>query len=70
MASIQKQIDQLPEIGGTTKGIYLQNKLIRNVLEDMKVREEAGDDRISFAKVVQEILSQYYEYNKPLEQAA
>ena len=34
MASIQKQIDQLPEIGGTTKGIYLQNKLIRNVLED------------------------------------
>ena len=70
MANIQKQIKNLPEIGGTTKGVYLPNRLIKLVMEDMIEREKAGDDRVSFAKVVQSILNQYYEHNSPLEQAA
>ena len=61
MASIQKQIEKLPELGGATKGVYLPNRLIRNVLTDMQRREKAGDDNVSFAKVVQEILTEYYE---------
>lgn len=69
MANIQKKIDNLPEIGGTTKGVYLPNTLIKNVLEDMQERESAGDDKVSFASIIKEILSDYYSFRNPSNRA-
>ena len=70
MVSIQRQIDNLPKNGGTTKGVYLPNKLIKHVLQNMKVREDGGDYNVSFAKIIQEILTDYYGITNSLKQVA
>ncbi len=70
MASIKVQLDNLPEIGGTTKGIYLSYRLIRSILGDMQERESAGDTKVSFAEVVQEILSEHYRESMIMKPAA
>ena len=69
MATIKKQIENLPEIGGTTKGVYLPNTLIKTVLEDMQERKDAGDDKVSFASIIKEILSDYYSFRNPSNRA-
>ena len=69
MANIQRQIENVPEIGGTTKGVYLPNTLIKNVLVDMQDRENSGEEKVSFAKVVKEILSDYYSFRDPSNRA-
>jgi hypothetical protein len=69
MANLQRQIETLPEFGGRTKGVYLPNKVIKNVLEDMQTRESSGEESVSFASVVKEILSDYYSFQNPSNRA-
>ncbi len=69
MANIQRQIEKVPEIGGKTKGVYLPNTLIKNVLLDIQEREDSGEENVSFAKVVKEILSDYYSFRNPSNRA-
>lgn len=70
MANLQRQIERIPEDGGQTKGVYLPNNLIRNVLQDMESRENAGEEKVSFAKIIKEILSEYYCFNDPTNKVA
>ena len=65
MANLERQISNISTTGGSTKGIYLPNKLIKNILEEMLEREESGENKVSFAKVVQEVLTEHYDYKTP-----
>jgi len=60
MLPFEKKIASIPAKGGQTKGVYLPNKLVKRVYEDMQQQVQDGQEEVSFAKTIKSIVRRYY----------
>lgn len=60
MLPFEKKIASIPAKGGQTKGVYLPNKLVKRVYQDMQQQALDGEEDVSFAKTIKSIVRKYY----------